>query len=143
MAAPDELLAEARQAAADWIAAVSDSPEEWDAADMLVSRFRALDEHMKATGQPPAEWAPLVNGWEAVIPCPDQTTADQVCAQIVDRYDWSCAVRQRDDEWLVATRWAIRQNAEIALRRVREDLGYRGGMMTTCWRPASPEETRR
>jgi hypothetical protein len=143
MASSDELLADARRAADRYVAAGPDSSEASVAAVGCLAAFCKLDEHMKATGQPPAEWAPLVNGWEAVIPCPDQTTADQVCVQIADRYGWSCAVRQRDDEWLVATRWAIRQNAEIALRRVREDLGYRGRMMTTCWRPASPEETRR
>jgi hypothetical protein len=128
---PDELLAVARQAATDWIDAPSDSPEEWDAADQLVSRFRALDEHIKAGGPLPAEWAPPVPGWDVVIPAPDKTTAGQIITQVQSRYTWPCTAHERGDEWEVFVPFDIRQNAEIALGRLLKDLGYRGRMRYT------------
>lgn len=56
MANPDELLADARQAARDWWLAQACSPEEREAAVVLANAFSRLDDHMNDGGPPPADW---------------------------------------------------------------------------------------
>jgi hypothetical protein len=56
MANPDELLADAREAARWWWDAEAYSNAERDAAVRLANAFNRLDDHMNDGGPPPADW---------------------------------------------------------------------------------------
>ena len=142
MAAGDELLAEIRNLVPAYREAADGSSydDEHTAARELADSIEALDEYMKAGGPPPAEWTPATPGWDVIIAFQlDSDHANRACANIQDRYGWTCAVRQRGTQQEVVIPFPIRQNAESR----SASSGTNSATPPPCGRPGTRQANRR